>query len=195
VQALHDFLGRHFDGIHYIVYFRPQHELMLSSYSERIKRGEMLTFDEHFAERLPKMNWHRRAAMWSEVVGRENFSVRLLDKGRLANGDLLDDFCAVAGLDRTRLETPPRMNESLSAEEIALFLRIGRYVPVRTRKGAPNPVFSLLKHLLRWRLPDPGARITLTDAQREAIRAQNTATNERVRAEFFPREATLFSAS
>ena len=92
---------------------------------ERIKRVEMLTFAEHFAERLPKMNWHRRAAMWSEVVGRENFSVRLLDKGRLANGDLLDDFCAVAGLDRTRLETPPRMNESLSAEEIALLLRIG----------------------------------------------------------------------
>ncbi|MCB1396318.1 MAG: hypothetical protein H6898_17075 [Rhodobacter sp.] len=194
IRALDAFLHKHFESVHYIVYFRPQHELMLSSYSERIKRGEILTFEEHFTERLNRMNWNRRARMWTEAVGRENFTVRLLDRERMANGDLLDDFCAVAGLDRSRLDTPPRMNLSLTTEEIALYLKLGRFLSARTRKGGRNMLFFGLLKVLGKRLPKPGTRLRLTDAQLEQIRTTHAGPNERLRAAFFPEYDTLFSS-
>ena len=193
IEALDRFLRQFFDSVRYIVYFRPQHELMLSSYSERIKRGETLTFDQHFDERSGGMNWNRRARNWTETLGRDALSIRLLDSGRMMNGDLLDDFCAAAGLDRAPLATPPRMNTSLSAEEIALYLRLGRHVPARTRRGAPNPVFFALLRLLRRGLAKPGTRLRLTDEQRAVVQRASAEANERLRAEFFPQYATLFS--
>lgn len=194
VQALDDFLRKTFESVHYIVYFRPQHELMLSSYSERIKRGEVLTFDDHFAERLNRMHWNRRAAMWADIVGPGNFTVRLLDRGRLANGDLLDDFCLTAGLDRSSLATPENKNLSLSAEEVALYLKLGRRLSARTRKGAPNPVFFGLLWLLRKWLPNPGTRLRLTPEQRAQVMAVHAPANEQLRARFFPDSDTLFSS-
>lgn len=194
IEAFDRFLRQYFDSVRYIVYFRPQHELMLSSYSERIKRGETLSFDEHFNQRTDRMNWNFRARLWTDTVGREALSIRLLDAGRMRNGDLLDDFCATAGLDRATLATPPRMNASLSAEEIELYLRLGRHVSARTRRGAPNPVFFALLKLLRMRLPKPGTRLRLTAEQRALVDQASAKSNERLRAEFFPDLDTLFSA-
>jgi hypothetical protein len=195
IQALHDFLRQHFESVRYIVYYRAQEDFMLSTYSERVKRGEILSFEDHYRQRLENMDFHRKARMWAEIAGRENLSVRLLDKTALKNGDLLDDFCATAGIERSGLQDPPRMNISLSAEEMALYLRLGRRVPARFRNGAPNPVFFGLLKLMRSRLPKPGSRIRLTEAQRSEIRALNEASNERLRAEFFPDRETLFSFS
>lgn len=167
---------------------------MLSTYSERIKRGERLRFDEHYRQRLENMDFHRRALMWADIAGRENLTVRLLDPTALLNGDLIDDFCAAAGIDRAPLQDPPRMNVSLSAEEMELYLKLGRIVPARFGSGAPNPVFFGLLRLMRLRLPRPGTRIRLSETQKAEIRALNAVSNERLRAEFFPERATLFSA-
>ncbi|WP_068304666.1 hypothetical protein [Pararhodobacter sp. CCB-MM2] len=193
VQALHDFLKRHFESVHYIVYYRPQEEFMLSTYSERIKRGEILTFDEHYQQRLEAMDFHRKAKIWTRVAGRENLTVRLLDRTELKNGDLLDDFCAAAGIDRGPLQDPPRMNVSLSAEEIDLYLKLGRRIPARRSNGGPNPVFFGLLKLMKMRLPNPGSRLRLSQAQIAEIRALNAESNERLRADFFPERETLFS--
>lgn len=195
IQALHDFLSGHFDSVRYIVYYRPQEEFMLSTYSERIKRGERLTFDEHYAQRLGNMDFHRKAMNWVSVVGRENLSVRLLDRETLLNGDLLDDFCAVAGIDRTPLQDPPRMNVSLSAEEVALYLKLGRRIKARLRNGAPNPLFFALLSVMKHTLPKPGSRLQLPEGTRDEIRALNAESNEKLRAQFFPDRETLFSRS
>jgi len=195
VTALHAFLTTHFSSVRYIVYYRPQEEFILSTYSERIKRGERLTFEEHFEQRFDKMDFHRRATMWARIAGRENLTVRLLDRTELLNGELLDDFCAAAGIDRGPLLEPPRMNISLTAEEMALYLSLGKRVPVRFKSGARNPLFNLLKSALQIRLPKPGTRIRLAQAQRQRLIAANAETNERLRAEFFPNRATLFGAS
>ena len=194
VEALHQILRRHFESVRYIVYYRPQEDFMLSTYSERIKRGERLRFDEHYRQRLENMDFHRRALMWADIAGRENLTVRLLDPTALLNGDLTDDFCAAAGIDRAPLQDPPRMNVSLSAEEMELYLKLGRIVPARFGSGAPNPVFFGLLRLMRLRLPRPGTRIRLSETQKAEIRALNAVSNERLRAEFFPERATLFSA-
>lgn len=195
IEALHDFLSGHFESVRYIVYYRPQEDFMLSTYSERIKRGEVLSFEDHYRQRLETMDFHRKARLWAEIAGRENLAVRLLDPTALKNGDLLDDFCAAAGIDRAPLKDPPRMNPSLSAEEMALYLRLGKRVRARLASGAPNPVFFALLGMLRRRLPTPGTRLRLTAEQKAEIRALNAESNERLRAEFFPERETLFALS
>jgi hypothetical protein len=193
IRALHETLLRHFDEVRYVVYYRPQEEFMLSTYSERIRRGEILTFDEHFNQRLEKMDFGRKAAMWARIVGQENLTVRLLDRGVMLNGDLLDDFCATVGIDRTPLQEPPRMNVSLTAEEMRLYLKLGKRIPARLKSGAPSPVFFGLLGLMRRFLPKPGTRLSLTEAQRIRIRAVNVDGNEILRATWFPERETLFT--
>lgn len=195
IAALDTFLGQFFSDVRYVVYYRPQEEFMLSTYSERVKRGEMITFERHFEQRLQKMNYWRKAQMWGEVVGKERFVPRLMVRDAMEGGDLLDDFCAVAGIDRTPLETPPRMNLSLSAEEMALYLKLGRLVSARKASGAPNPLFRALFKVARLGLPRPGSRITLTNDQRRQIHEVNAASNDAMRAAYFPERAALFSAA
>lgn len=193
IEALHRFLTDHFDAVRYLVYYRAQDDFMLSTYSEAVKRGEILTLAEHIDARIDRMNFYRRAKMWASVVGREALDVRLFDPGALINGDLLDDFCAAVGIDRTGLKSPEPRNRALSAEQIELLLRLGKRVPARLKSGAPNPLFHALNWILRHRLPRPGTPVQLTPQQRAAIQAANAPSNERLRAEFFPDRETLFT--
>ncbi|KPQ07504.1 MAG: Sulfotransferase family [Rhodobacteraceae bacterium HLUCCA12] len=195
ITALDTFLHQFFDEVRYLVYYRPQEEFMVSTYSERIKRGELVTFEEHFEQRLKKMNYWRKAQMWTKIVGKDRFIPRLMARDALAGGDLLDDFCTIAGIDREPLATPPRMNLSLSAEEMALYLKLGRIVPARKRSGAPNRIFDSLFRIAQRRLPKPGSKISLTDAQRQQIRKACAGSNEKLRAAFFPDRADLFTQS
>ena len=192
IRALHAFLSGIFDSVRYVVYYRSQEEFMLSTYSENIRRGEMLTLDAHIDDMIGKMNFNRRVRMWTDAVGAENLTVRLFDPALMPNRDLLDDFCAQTGVDRAPLQTPPRKNESLSVEEIALYRDLNRRVPMMLRNGAANPLFFLLVRLLRRRLPQPGTRVRLSDAQRARIQAQNAQTNELLRKRNFPELTTLF---
>ena len=83
----------------------------------------------------------------------------------------------------------------LTAEEIAAYLKLGKRLPARLRSGKPNPVFYLLLRAYKTRLPKPGSRMELTDEQRSLIRAANARSNERLRAEFFPEQASLFDSA
>lgn len=193
IAALDQFLGQFFDEVRYVVYYRPQEEFMLSTYSERVRRGEVITFERHFQQRLHKMDYWRKAGMWTGVVGKDRFVPRLMVHDALEGGDLLDDFCTFAGIDRAPLQTPPRMNQSLSAEEMALYLKLGRFVSARNGSGAPRRLFRMMFRLGRLTLPATRSRIALSDAQRRQIREANAASNDKLRATFFPERATLFA--
>ena len=65
--------------------------------------------------------------------------------------------------------------------------------PARRSNGGPNPVFFGLLKLMKMRLPNPGSRLRLSEAQIAEIRALNAESNERLRADFFPERETLFS--
>lgn len=192
IQALHSLLSQHFSQVRYIVYYRAQEDFMLSTYSEAIRRGERTTLDQHIDTFLSTMNYNRRVKLWASIVGRENLSVRLFAQDAMHNGDLLDDFCDVTGIDRGPLQTPSRKNPSLSAEEIALYRRIGQWTPTYLPTGHPNPLFWLAKKILQRRLPKPGTRVTLTPAQAALIRDFHAGPNEKLRAAFFPERKTLF---
>lgn len=191
-SALHGFLSSIFDEVRYIVYYRRQEDFILSTYSERIRRGENVNFQQHFDERLENMDFYASAKRWSQSVGRENLDVRLFDRSFLHNGDLLDDFCLATGIDRQHLETPSRQNQSLSTEEMELKLRLFAKFPRNRASGRPSFTHHGLAYLLGRKLPKPGTRMSLTNAQSRRITQYYERSNEQLRAEFFPDRAELF---
>lgn len=194
VEALHRAFSAIFDEVRYIVYFRPQAEYLLSSYSERLKTGERISLDTHLDQRIDKVNYFQRAKMWAEVVGADALDVRLLDPGFLSGGDLLDDFCGATGIDRTRLADPPRLNNALSAEMVKWYLRMGRVMPLTLGSGRRNWVaLGLLAAIERFVAPGPGTRLALSAEQRARIEAAHAQSNERLRRRWFPDRTTLFT--
>ena len=61
VEALERWLGRFFDEVRYIIYFRRQEDWLISAYSQMIKTGRTMTLDEYF-EKRKKRNYFRRCA-------------------------------------------------------------------------------------------------------------------------------------
>ncbi|WP_299816404.1 hypothetical protein [uncultured Jannaschia sp.] len=191
VRALESWLGRYFDDIRYVVYFRRQEDWLASSYSERIKRGIKQTLPE-MIEANAKQNWFRKAAIWGNVVGDDRVDARLMEPDFLIGGDLLEDFSDRIGTTAEGLAVPPRQNESLTAAG-AEFLRVVNTRIEHTvddgRKVNPQKV-AIRRVLLQQTLKLPKIRL---DAEQVAhVREVNAASNEKLRERFFPERAELF---
>lgn len=190
IAALDEFLCARFSQVTYLLYLRPQEELVTSSYSEAIRRGARHDFATHL-DRHGKIDHWRSLKRWLEVVGRDRLELRLMTRDALVGGDLLQDFCAVAGINLAGLERPPRVNTSLTQEEIALRRKLNAVLPVQARSGGPNPLYTSALRLLRPLFPGQG-RLRLTGAQVATLRARNHESNEKIRKRFFYHREALF---
>lgn len=190
IQALDRFLGERFSQVQYLLYLRPQEELVLSGYSEAIRRVHSHSLAQHLAA-SGRINLHTPVDRWVRAVGQDRLIVRLLLPDALHAGNLLTDFCHCVGIDANALPRPERINAALSVEEVAIRRVLNRVLPRQGRSGDMHPVYNVtLKALLSiWR---KRSELTLTAAQQAEIRQLNAPQNERVREMFFPRRPTLF---
>ncbi|MCB1346035.1 MAG: hypothetical protein KDK09_12450 [Rhodobacteraceae bacterium] len=192
MQALDRFLTARFTDVRYVIYLRDQAELMISSWSERIRRGETLDFDTHLDGRLKALNFNWIVTKWEEAVGADRLDVRLLTRDALVQGDLIHDFCAVMGTPRAGLAEPARMNTALSTQEAAVRRRVNRWLPVRRRNGRFSPLhYGLVRALMLVRrgVLTP---LTLPPEARTRIAQHFARSNERLRARRFPDRTSLF---
>lgn len=191
--ALDDWLRRYFAEVRYLVYFRRQEDWFASSYSQRLKRGTVKTLAE-VVEQEGERDWFRVTEIWRKAVGQERLSVRILEKDSLHRGDLIADFAHQIGTDAEGLAPAPRMNEAFSApaaeimralnEKMPQFIRNEKQVNLRKRK---------LRETLMAHSPD-GPKPALTATQIALVRDLNRASNERLRARYFPDRPELFPA-
>ena len=192
MQALDRFLTARFTDVRYVIYLRDQAELMISSWSERIRRGETLDFDTHLDGRLKALNFNWIVTKWEEAVGADRLDVRLLTRDALVQGDLIHDFCAVMGTPRAGLAEPARMNTALSRQEAELRRRVNRWLPVRRKNGHFNPLhYAAVRALMRLKR-GPETPLSLTPEARARIAQFYARSNERLRARRFPDRASLF---
>lgn len=192
IAALDRFLSTRFESVRYVLYLRDQGAHILSSYSERIRRGEDVDFSTHLEGRLKHLNLNMLVRRWEDAVGAARLDVRLLTRDALIGGDLIRDFCDVLGTARDGLQEPARMNTALSVEEIALRRRLNRRLSVRRQNGAYNRWYFWALRLLGRMLPRPGTPLSLSPEDRQRVDAQFATSNERLRARRFPTRATLF---
>lgn len=190
ILALDRYLSARFTQVRYLVYLRAQDELVASGYSEAIRRGATHDFQTHLALHGRHSHWSSLKP-WRAVVG-PRLLVRLTSVDALTGGDLLSDFCAIAGIDTAGLHRPPRVNAALSRGEIALRRQLNRVLPVLGRDGRLHPVYQLALHSmapLARRYPE---RIGLSEEQRAQVLVQNCGDNEKIRKRYFRDRSALF---
>lgn len=195
MQALDRIFTKHFDDVSYILYIRNQEDLIVSEYSEILKRGSNQRLQGLIDQRSISLDHEPRIRMWVEAVGHERFDLRLLDPTYLKDGDLLADFAAACGFSLDGLEIPPRINESLSAPAAECLRSLNERIPQLLHNARPNPLrFGLVTQLMQL-TPDDAPKLALSSDQRTQIMSGVGEANERLRADFFPDRPSLFSPS
>ncbi|MFN2138111.1 MAG: hypothetical protein ACK2UK_19300 [Candidatus Promineifilaceae bacterium] len=142
VRTLQRLLSPYFETITILVYLRRQDQFAVSFYSTLCRSGstqpDVLKAingpDEAYAHQFEReyysLNYYGLVEKWARVFGRENIVVRIFERGRLRNGDVLDDFREVSGIvDTPAFVYPQRLNESLSAEMQNALLLFNRCFP------------------------------------------------------------------
>ena len=129
VARLKRFLERFFDRFRLVYYARRQDLMLASMHSTAVKGG--WTKDANalaIYESKGRYYFDHRAVcdLWSSQFGAENLVCRIYERDKLANRDIVDDFCAMSGVavdpDRPRVAS----NESLSFETLAALLVLNR---------------------------------------------------------------------
>jgi hypothetical protein len=85
-------------GVTIIVYIREQLEYLLSAYSQRIQANVATETFDSYAERL-NINYDIFLRGWENIFGRDLLRVRVYDRKRLWQGDIVRDFYRTLGVE------------------------------------------------------------------------------------------------
>lgn len=190
VDAVGDLLDRYFDEITVVCYLRRQVDVCVSLYSTALKVGHVTSLPRFLDECTPDnpyYDYDRLLRMWEQRFTRAALDVRLFDKSRFLNGDLLDDVCAVispqlVGAVRKVVDDP---NESLTPSGQALARAVNRLLGGRDdTQGQVREIRAAAFDLLAARLAGKGQQ---PSAERWALINESfREINENVRERFFP---------
>jgi hypothetical protein len=183
LQWLKDRLSPFFDKIHIVVYIRRQDDYLLSTYSTAVKSGATygLRLPPDRAVRQRYDHWEL-LERWARVFGRDRVICRRFERAELKNGDIVDDFLEVVGIDPKRYERPEDVNESLDAESLEFLRLFNKHVP-RFVKRKLNPARDNVVPLL-GRVSE-GPLLTLPRAELDGFIAQFRDSNRKVAIEYF----------
>jgi len=99
IQNLKTFLETFFDKVKIVVYLRRQDLLAMSAHNTSIQGGATQRFDiNRVSIAGPYYDYNQLLERWATVFGKLNITVRVFEKARLHNGNVVDDFCQIVGL-------------------------------------------------------------------------------------------------
>ena len=194
VTSLDELLSAYFDDLTYVVYLRSPAGMILSAFSERIKRGVGVAQSEFVNQRTANIDQFADVTRWVTAIGKDRFKPRLLETNFLTDGDLIADFAGICGINLDGLETPERMNESLTAEAVELLTLFNQKVPQIIDVATVNPMNrGVMRRVMKH--PQSKTPIRLTAEQLAEIATATAESSERLRATYFPDRPVLYSAS
>lgn len=92
---------KHLHGyeVEILIYFRNQLKYMYSTFSQRVKAGNLSdAFEKYLKENVQLCNYTSITARWAAVFCKENLSVKIFEKEK-ANGLLINRFCKWIGIE------------------------------------------------------------------------------------------------
>ena len=132
ILELHAFLSPLFDEIKVVCYLRRQDRMSVSRYSQSLKAG-FVRYRFFRPDVTPQchdlplyFDFQALLDRWAHVFGEENIVPRIYSHDALVNGDVLDDFLHVTGIEHAGAIKPAKRNAALSGEAQATLLRINR---------------------------------------------------------------------
>ena len=193
IKAFDDHFSAIFDEVSYLAYMRDPLDVVPSEISERAKRGEPVRTQKYVQQFVKQTDWGVMVRNWVNVVGKERFDLRRLDRSKLHGGDLITDFCQAVGVSHEGLKAPKFANESLTLPGILAMHDIAPMVQaVDVKNGRPDPDFKALVKRV-GELTADGQKLRLTEKQRTLVSEATAGWQEELRATFFPENAHLFA--
>ncbi len=95
-ELVREALGRH--DVTVLVYLREHFAYAWSAYSQRVQANR---FTLSFAEFLEdfSQDYLEFLNRWASAFGASSIKARIFDRSRLKSGDVVEDFCAIVGID------------------------------------------------------------------------------------------------
>lgn len=152
--------------IRIVIYLRRQDLYYTSGYSQAIKGGKDIPFAPE-GEISEQANYYdRNLQVWADVFGSAALIVRPFERRSLKNGDVIDDFMAILGMDDlTGFERLAAHNESLDAYTVEFLRLLNSEVPRRDH-GRENYGRARLIHALETISNGPRLRMGRENAER-----------------------------
>jgi hypothetical protein len=114
-----------------VCYVRAQHELFLSANSTFIKSGGTHYIEPPTDDTNPFYNYERMLAPWAAVFGDANIILRIYERERLKDNDIVSDFFSLLGFERYKSgATQMRINPSFDAKTLKFLMLINKHVPM-----------------------------------------------------------------
>lgn len=190
VKALHNRLAPLFEEVRVLVYLRDPVDYAVSMYDTALKIGS-----PNMRPAAPALggptDYARILQAWSEVFGKEHMNVRLFDRSELVGGDILQDFAHTAEIETEGFASVDVKNPSLGILGQELLLQINRRLPKYRKDGRPNKIRGDIATVLERFLSIGPRRVPDQDLI-AAYGSTYAASNEWVRANFFPDRTRLF---
>jgi hypothetical protein len=199
LARLTDWIGRHVDRLHFVVYLRRQDQLAVSRYSSALREGHA-GFDDIWSDlsgnsflKLPtgrvvtdELEYfnHERILARFLALGDVDITVRAYDppEGPL---DVVADFRALLGLAPGSASiTASRSNPALSAAAQYVISQLNHDYRVRWPSGARNTPYRALLQRIEAELQGPPRQVPRAEA--EAFLARFEASNAAVAQRWFP---------
>ena len=167
-----------------VVYFRRQDQFAVSLLSTRIKSFVPMKKTELQQELGAPRRYFDYLALfdlWGSVFGRDAILARLYQQDHWPNNDLIQDFCATAGIPHNGEETQ-RMNVSLSRKGFQFLMAVNNLFPITPGDHTND---------MRRRLVDavsenfPGKYYPITQDQAQTFYEQFDESNEQLRQRAF----------
>ncbi|MCR9129325.1 MAG: hypothetical protein NXI12_07370 [Alphaproteobacteria bacterium] len=188
VARLKALLAPHFDSIKIVVYMRRQDLHSVSHFSQHIKAGRV---GYAILRKLHFYQYDRMLDMWAGVFGEAAIQPRIFERDHMPNGDVVEDFLQVCGLDNPQdFEFAGNLNESLNVTAAVFLSRLNAQMADSANTDWRKGRMRVVNYLLRT-FPGKGLRPARADA--EEFAARYVQSNERVRAKWFPDQETLFT--
>ncbi|KGM50535.1 sulfotransferase family protein [Pseudooceanicola atlanticus] len=189
IEKLDQLFSGIFGTVVYVLYLREPGDWILSRYVQSLRSGGVQTLDEYVSKHAAA-GLFRRANLWSDTIGKDRVQIRLYDRAVMPEGDIVADFCDVAGLDRSQYSTVVDRNASLSQGEAKALLQVNRIQRrLRKRPYQTNPRRWFIRAFANRK------KLRLSVDQRRLIDEKNADQLAKLRNKYFPERPFLFSAS
>lgn len=128
-KALHQFMPAEISKIRFIAYVRPHADRLVSTFSERSKKGGVRKPLAAFHKQILNsefLMYAPRFQKWRDVFG-DQFTLRPFVRDQMVEGDVVKDFFSfVLRSADFQLLSPSQHNESLSVSDVAMMRHMHR---------------------------------------------------------------------
>jgi hypothetical protein len=174
-----------------IFYIRRQDELLLSSWQQ----WESKTSGDFWAWLTAcvgiRGDWRAVLQAWENVVPRNNISVRIYERSRMPDGDVIADFAQALGLSE-RLSELKRPEGVVNASYADAVVELAKGNRALFHDKHDNDFYNAVEQLTEGRYHRNPRESVITHEQRRAILGRYAESNEWVRACYFTDLAELF---